>query len=278
MENNWRDDPITEGQIRMVKFINLMLGKNFHPTTKGEADDIIKAYQTAAQAEKDRRDSEKAEKQKRIDQTQPIVDRLQGKKRTSHIHPLKRGQRPVVMDYEALKDLVAKKNTTMKALNEMLGQNHSYLSQRYSQHDGKIPQSFVEQICNFLGCAPADFIPEVRLPLPDETKKAPDMIEQAEKAQITSTYETSTIDDAEGKPIVEVQKPVTQTSGTTPQLFDPVLDVNELKPIPEVPEHGVMIAVDDRLRAFAMVMDEDVWSFIMTAIDNRINEIRGRLS
>lgn len=75
-----------------------------------------------------------------------------------------------------------------------------------------------------------------------------------------------------------VAKTVTQTSGTTPQLFDPVLDVNDLKPLPEIPEHGVMIAVDDRLRAFAMVMDEDVWSFIMIAIDNRINEIRGRLS
>jgi len=62
------------------------------------------------------------------------------------------------------------------------------------------------------------------------------------------------------------------------QMFSPVLDVNDLKPLPEIPEHGVMIAVDDRLRAFAMVMDEDVWSFIMIAIDNRINEIRGRLS
>lgn len=62
------------------------------------------------------------------------------------------------------------------------------------------------------------------------------------------------------------------------QMFSPVLDVNDLKPLPEIPEHGVMIAVDDRLKAFAMVMDEDVWSFIMIAIDNRINEIRGRLS
>lgn len=65
---------------------------------------------------------------------------------------------------------------------------------------------------------------------------------------------------------VELKEPVT------------VLDVNDLKPIPEIPEHSVMIAVDDRLRAFAMVMDEDVWSFIMIAIDNRINDIRGRLA
>lgn len=70
----------------------------------------------------------------------------------------------------------------------------------------------------------------------------------------------------EDEPAAELKEPVT------------VLDANDLKPLPEIPEHGVMIAVDDRLRAFAMVMDEDVWSFIMIAIDNRINEIKGRLS
>lgn len=242
MENNWRDDPITEGQIRMVKFINLMLGKNFHPTTKGEADDIIKAYQTAAQAEKDRRDAEKAEKQKRIDQTQPIVDRLQGKKRNTRVHPMKKGDSSVVMDYAALKKLVADSDVTMTALNDMLGQNHSYLSQRHSQHADKIPQTFVEQICNFLGCAPADFIPEMRLPLPDETKKAPDMIEQA---QITSTYETSTIDDAEGNPIVEVQKP--KDSPLTTKLVGALLT--------------------DRLQGFAAFTGRDLEEIVNTAVD-----------
>lgn len=257
MENNWRDDPITEGQIRMVKFINLMLGKNFHPTTKGEADDIIKAYQTAAQAEKDRRDAEKAEKQKRIDQTQPIVDRLQGKKRSTRIHPLKKGQRPVVMDYAALKDLVAKKNTTMRELNETLGQNHSYLSQRHSQHYGTIPQNFVGQICEFLGCDPADFIPEVRLPLPDETKKAPDMIEQAEKAQITSTYETSTIDDAEGNPIVEVQKPTL------------TIDDTEGNPIVKAQKPTLLVGakLTARLQGFAAFTGRDLEEIVNTAVD-----------
>lgn len=179
----------------------------------------------------------------------------------------------VKMDYAALKAIAKKSNKTMTGANYALGQGKSYLANRHSAYDDMILADDAATIAEFFGCDPAEFIPVLQLP--EETTEALDLIEQA---QITSTYETSTIDDAEGKPIVEVQKPVTQTSGTTPQLFDPVLDVNELKPIPEVPEHGVMIAVDDRLRAFAMVMDEDVWSFIMTAIDNRINEIRGRLS
>ena len=40
----------------------------------------------------------------------------------------------------------------------------------------------------------------------------------------------------------------------------------------------VVITVDDRLKAFATVMGVSAWSFVMDAIDNRINEIRGRLA
>lgn len=59
------------------------------------------------------------------------------------------------------------------------------------------------------------------------------------------------------------------------QLFNPVLDVNDLKPLTE---EQITITVDDRLKAFATVMGVSAWSFVMDAIDNRINEIRGRLS
>ena len=59
------------------------------------------------------------------------------------------------------------------------------------------------------------------------------------------------------------------------QLFNPLLDVNDLKPLAE---EQITITVDDRLKAFATVMGVSAWSFVMDAIDNRINEIRGRLS
>ena len=60
----------------------------------------------------------------------------------------------------------------------------------------------------------------------------------------------------------------TQTSGTTPETPENVIGTVD----------AVVITIDDRLRAFATVMDESAWSFIMNAIDQRINEIRGRLS
>lgn len=60
----------------------------------------------------------------------------------------------------------------------------------------------------------------------------------------------------------------TQTSGTTPETPENVIGTVD----------AVVITIDDRLRAFATVMDESAWSFIMNAIDLRINEIRGRLS
>ena len=247
MENNWRDDPITEGQIRMVKFINLMLGKNFHPTTKGEADDIIKAYQTMAQAEKDRREAEKAEKQKRIDQTQPIVDRLQGKKRNTRIHPLKKGDSTVVMDYAALKKLVADSDVTMTALNDMLGQNHSYLSQRHSQHEDKIPQSFVGQICNFLGCAPADFIPELRFP--EETTETLDLIEQAE---------ADTVNFSTGEVIRAEVPPVTDNGATNRIEITP-------EKITVTPLVGAKLT--DRLQGFAAFTGRDLEEIVNTAVD-----------
>lgn len=59
------------------------------------------------------------------------------------------------------------------------------------------------------------------------------------------------------------------------QMFSPMLDVNDLKPLTE---EQITITVDDRLKAFATVMGVSAWSFVMDAIDNRINEIRGRLS
>lgn len=109
----------------------------------------------------------------------------------------------VKMDYAALKAIAKKSNKTMTGANYALGQGKSYLANRHSAYDDMILADDAGTLAEFFGCDPAEFIPELQLP--DETQEALDLIEQA---QITSTYETSTIDDAEGKPIVEVQKPV----------------------------------------------------------------------
>ena len=161
-------------------------------------------------------------------------------------HDKKRG-REIACDAEILYKVIKSIGETNQHVCALCGFGHSYLSD--VKRRGWLYESDIEKLAQ-VNIDPGDYVTDAWYRAKHELDKE--------------------------EPVVA--KTVTQTSGTTPLLFDPVLDVNDLKPLPELPEHGVMIAVDDRLRAFAMVMDEDVWSFIMNAIDNRINEIRGRLA
>lgn len=118
-------------------------------------------------------------------------------------NPLHKGNRTVVMDYDALKAIVKASPKTMAMVNYSLGQNSSYLAARASKYGGEIPQSFVGQICDLLGCDPSDFVPELRTEV-----KQPDLIEQAEQAEIVSTYTETTISNTDGEPIVTVHAPI----------------------------------------------------------------------
>ena len=164
----------------------------------------------------------------------------------------------VKMDYAALKAIAKKSNKTMTGANYALGQGKSYLANRHSAYDDMILADDAGTLAEFFDCDPADFIPDLQLP--EETTEALDLIEQA---QITSTYETSTIDDAEGKPIVEVQKPVAMDR--TIKLDNPLAAGCTI--VLDNPITSVRAKLTDRLQGFAAFTGRDLEEIVNTAVD-----------
>lgn len=203
---------LSEKQQSLSRFIAMHTGMPFTGKTYNEWQmwvDLNKEYAETIATEKNMSTESKRKRNQRTRQNSQMVQ----------------------MDYAALKDIAKRSNKTMTGANYAIGQGKSYLANRHSGYDDMILADDVQTIAEFFGCDPADFVPELMTEV-----KQPDLIEQAE---IVSTYETSTIDDAEGKPIVEVQKPTLLI--------------------------GALLT--DRLRGYAMFTGRDLEEIVNTAVD-----------
>lgn len=81
MENNWRNEPVSDEQWKALNAINYYLGMSLAPQTKGEASDLIDKYRAPSQAEKERRKAEKHEKEERGKVCDPIIEDMQNRRK-----------------------------------------------------------------------------------------------------------------------------------------------------------------------------------------------------